>query len=413
MDKQHYNEMLQALNTLELDGKLNNKKIYLFGHCNATEELADLLLSKNYNIVAILDNNRDKHGKDYKNISIISPEQIMEAKTDETIVLIVARAYASMTEQLNRMGYNGQIRKLIDYDSFAEYSLSEVTVERMKKREERGEQVLDDFSKRHPGAFKILCPFSALGDIYIMMSYLPYFLKKRNIKKCVIGVVGTACAQVVKLFGKYEIENFNQKDMDEMLQAAIYTQDKNVFIPHQDRPYVVNLHRALYVKCIPLKLMYCCGVFDLPKETVPVKPTNFADYPNLSDIPQNKSVIFSPYAKSVIALQDNVWSDIVSSYIKKGYDCFTNVVGEEKPLDGTKAISPKIAELKSVVERAGTFVGIRSGLCDVIQTANAKKIVLYPDYNYSDTKWKAIDMYRLEGWKNVVVKNNLEFNNIV
>lgn len=409
MDKQHYNEMLQALNTLELDCKLKNKKIYLFGHCNATEELADLILSKNYNIVAILDNNRDKHGKDYKNINIISPEQIMDAKTEDTIVLIVARAYAAMAEQLNCMGYNGQIRKLVDYNSFAEYSLSEETIARMKKREERGKVVLDSFSKRHPEAFKFLCPFSALGDIYIMMSYLPYFLNKRNIEKCVIAVVGKACEQVVKLFGEYEVESFIQKDMDEMLQAAIYTQDKNIFIPHQDRPYVVNLHRALYVKCIPLELMYCCGVFGLPKETVPVEPCVFEDYSDLDSIPKGKSVIFSPYAKSVTNLPNDIWEKMVVSYTEKGYKCFTNVVGDEKPIEGTAAISPTIAEIRSVVEHAGTFIGIRSGLCDVIRSAKATKIALYPDYNYCDTKWKAIDIYSLDGWDNIAVEDDYEW----
>lgn len=64
-----------------------------------------------------------------------------------------------------------------------------------------------------------------------------------------------------------------------------------------------------------------------------------------------------------------------------------------KPLIGTESISPSLLELRSVVERAGTFIGIRNGLCDVIREAKAKKIALYPDYNYCDTKWKAIEMY--------------------
>lgn len=81
-------------------------------------------------------------------------------------------------------------------------------------------------------------------------------------------------------------------------------------------------------------------------------------------------------------------------------------MGDETPLAGTKAISPQIDELKSVVEQAGTFVGIRSGLCDVIKYAECDKIALYPDYNYCDTKWKAIDIYFLDGWKNIVVNED-------
>ena len=141
----------------------------------------------------------------------------------------------------------------------------------------------------------------------------------------------------------------------------------------------------------------------MPKGTKPDEPNTFMEYPHISDIPKGKSVIVSPYAKSVTALPDEVWKYIVSYYCSKGYKCFTNVVGDEIPLKGTVPISPKISEMRSVVERAGTFIGIRSGLCDILRTAKARKIALYPDYNYCDTKWKAIDMYALDGWENRII----------
>ena len=88
------------------------------------------------------------------------------------------------------------------------------------------------------------------------------------------------------------------------------------------------------------------------------------------------------------ALSMKIWEDIISDYQKQKFQIFTNVAGNEKPLPGTAAISPAISEIKSVVERAGTFIGIRSGICDVLRTADCKKIALYPDYNYCDTQWK-------------------------
>ena len=75
------------------------------------------------------------------------------------------------------------------------------------------------------------------------------------------------------------------------------------------------------------------------------------------------------------------------------------MIGEEEPLEGTLGISPTIGQVQSVVEWAGTFVGIRSGLCDVIREASCQKVALYPDYNYCDTKWKAIEMYGLKGFR--------------
>ena len=95
--------------------------------------------------------------------------------------------------------------------------------------------------------------------------------------------------------------------------------------------------------------------------------------------------MFSPYAKSVTAIDPKVWIDAVDYYNGAGYKCYTNVIGDEKSLEGTEAISPSLLEIRSVVERACTFVGIRSGLCDILREANAKKIALYPDYIYCDT----------------------------
>ena len=406
MDAIHYNEMCENLEKMLQNGLFSGKRLYLFGHCNATEALVDVLLEKGFLVCAILDNNEKKQGNVYRNIPITAPQEILSETPGSSLVCIAARAYEAMAQQLRSMGYADQIYKMVEYDSFAEYSLSEETIKRKRERLERGLVRHNELSGEYPGYMKILCPFNALGDICFAMSYLPHFLASRGITECVVCVVGQACAQIVRLFGEYPVKIFSQREMDEIIQAAIYTEDKNSFIAHQDRPYVVNLHKALYIKCIPLEQIYCCGVFGLPKETKPYKPTAWKSYADAEKIPQGRSVILSPYAKSVTALPNNVWEQIVEYYKERGYQCFTNVIGDEKPLSGTLPVSPKIAEVQPLVEHAGTFIGIRSGLCDVLRYAVCEKIALYPDYNYCDTKWKAIDMYALEGWKNLIVKDD-------
>ena len=123
-------------------------------------------------------------------------------------------------------------------------------------------------------------------------------------------------------------------------------------------------------------------------------------------------MIFSPYAKSVVRIHQSIWNGMVERYRTRGYKCYTNVVNDEIPLPNTIPISPSVGEVQSVVERAGTFIGIRSGLCDVIREAECVKVAFYPDYYYGDTQWKALDMYELKGWKNIVIDGTFDVNEI-
>ena len=45
----------------------------------------------------------------------------------------------------------------------------------------------------------------------------------------------------------------------------------------------------------------------------------------------------------------------------------------------------------SVVEYAGYFIGLRSGLCDVISNSKSKKIIIYPKAKIGETR--LIDYY--------------------
>jgi hypothetical protein len=248
-----------------------------------------------------------------------------------------------------------------------------------------------------------------------MISYYPAFARSRGIEKAVFCVAGQALVDVIHMFDEsYCVKVYEQKELDAMIQAALYTGDKNSFIAHQDRPYVVNLSKALYIKKIPLEQIYCCGVYGLPMDTDASKPSEvMPGYARIEEIPQGRSVVLSPYAKSVPAIGNEIWRDTVDFFNSHGYKCYTNVVDDELPLGGTEAISPSLIEMRSVVERAGTFIGIRSGLCDILREAKAKKIALYPDYNYCDTKWKAIDMYYIKQFDhNIVVTDKIDWEKI-
>ncbi len=408
MDKQHYDEMLENLKSFISQGLCEADPVYLFGHCEATLTVADELIKLGIVPDAILDNSDNKQGIEYRDIKVCRPAEVVGSGNENSVVLIATRFYESMRAQLLELGYKGRILKVVDYNTYSEYSLSEDTISRKMNRVQKGREALDELRRKYPDTFIIFCPFAALGDIYFCMSYLPHFMEKRNIEKALVCVVGKGCLKTAGLFEipGVVVSSFGQKILDEMVQASLYYRDENTFIAHQDRPYVVRLHQALQIKCIPLEKIYCCGIFGLSPETAPIEATKWNEYPGLSEIEKGKTVVVSPYAKSVTALPDELWNKIVDHFKCKGYVVLTNVSGDEEPLTGTKGISPDINEMRSIVEAAGTFIGIRSGMCDVLRSADCRKIALFPDYNYGDTKWKSIDMYRLEGFENIVYRGN-------
>ena len=364
MEKELRAEMLKNLDALSVNSMFEDRDIFLFGHCNATIELADELIKRNLKPMSILDNNPDKYSIIYKGIRVSGPDMI--TKSDKAIVLIVSRFYEQMAGQLRNLGFSGDIIKLVDYNSYSEYSLSADTVRRKKERVARGVAKLSVLKNDYPGFFIVFCPFPALGDIYLCMSYLNHFLDTLNRDKCLVCVVGNAQRQVADLFGYTEVKALSQTDMDEAVQAVIYINDTDCYIAHQDRPYVVDLHRALYIKCIPLETIYKCGVFGLPQDTKPHIPTEWVEYKEPKSMIRGKSAILSPYAKSVPNFPMDMWKRLADDLKADGYIVFSNVVGDESPIDSTVPISPKIAELKSAVEKAGLFIGIRSKKIDRI-----------------------------------------------
>ncbi len=409
MNPAHYKEMTDNLNGILKNPDVESRHFYLFGHCEATLTLADHLLDMTIVPEAILDNNSEKYSLKYKDIPVISPDEVLKSDSSSTTVLIVSRFYESMYSQLRKLGFNGDIVKLIDFNTYAEYSLYDSVQQKKLARVKEGIKTLDLLKEKYPDSFYIFCPFNALGDIYFCMSYLPAYLNMRKKHNPVVCVPSNSCASVVRLFDNATAEVMDQNTLDATIQAVIYTQDGNCFIAHQDRPYVINLHKALKTNLIPLETIYCCGIFGLPKETPSIEPVHWEAWPELDIIQKNRAVILSPYAKSVPPLAQHIWNDIILEYVDKGYQVFTNVVGVEEPLPGTMPLNALISEMKSVLEKAGTFIGIRSGLCDVLKTANCHKIALYPDYNYSDTKWKAIDMYSIDGFENIAVNEDFRW----
>ena len=104
--------------------------------------------------------------------------------------------------------------------------------------------------------------------------------------------------------------------------------------------------------------------------------------------------MISPYANTLAGLDVNFWKKLVRELQNKGFKCYTNVTASEKEIEGTGRLEIDIEYIVKVVEFAGYFIALRSGLCDIVSSANCKKIVLYTQEKFETIK--VIDFYSLK-----------------
>ena len=92
-----------------------------------------------------------------------------------------------------------------------------------------------------------------------------------------------------------------------------------------------------------------------------------------------KTVVISPYAGHFEpAISEPQWNYLVDRLIEKGYSVCTNCGSrDERPLLNSVEAEIDLQDCVEFVERAGYFVGIRSGFCNLVCKADCKKIVIY------------------------------------
>jgi len=381
----------------------DERTVFLFGHCNATEEMVDYLLAKGIVSVGILDNSVSKQGLRYRDVPIFPPETIQSYDAENSIVLIATRFFAEMHSQLKRLGYDGEIVRVVEYDSFTEFSLLDETIERMETRMLRGAETLAYLRSGFPTQHFVVCPNNALGDVYWAMAFLPSYCNKNMIAETLVIVVGDGCRDVAELFGLEDAIVLDQTEMDEFVQALIYKREENCIIAHHDRPYTDNIIKYLDKRFLSFIDYYRCAVYGLPRYVEPVAPTAKRTLVGTTPLVEDNSVIISPYANSVTQPADSFWARIVDEWSGKGYHVFTSTYGSEQPVCGTTPISLPIDQLIPAVEYAGVFIGLRNGICDIVNTARCRKIVVFPDCYYSSTPHKVKDFFELPGWERIIV----------
>lgn len=383
-----------AVDDLQRSGRLRDVEIYAFGHTAATEQIRTRLGRYDIALTGILDNNRAKQGSSLHGVPVIPPYAVADVSVP-SVVLIASRFHSNMRQQLMDLGYAGEIIR-VGTLSIGTASGSESS---------GGARLLDQIRVDHPGRHLVVCPFGALGDAYWALAYLPAYVAAHRTAPAVVVVVGEGCRQVARLFGHDDVHSLTQVEMDDLVAAVVGGGAQDVTIAHHDRPYGDAAPvRALDERFVGFTDMYRDLVYKLPPTAQPHAPRRDAPGHVSPEIPRGRTVLLAPHAKSVVPVPWSFWEQTAERHTSQGDVVATLVHGDEDPVPGTLPLEIPIPEILDAVEHAGTFIGLRSGLCDVVHTARARKVHVFPDAYYSTTSYKVADFFALPGWESVVLQ---------
>lgn len=94
-----------------------------------------------------------------------------------------------------------------------------------------------------------------------------------------------------------------------------------------------------------------------------------------------KTVLLAPYSTCSKAYlpPSSFWEGIAVHLRKSGFAVATNCYGSELPVKGTAPLAITYSEVVPFLNEAGGFIGIRSGLCDIISQSFCQKIVIHTE----------------------------------
>lgn len=368
-------------------GIFQNKKIALIGSWGDQKWIYDTMEKLGLKLSFIADNNPSKQGIVKLGIKTNSVESLLDI---EDLIILVSGAYFSeISTQLKSLGY-------VENKDFFVLALEKgdsLYDDRNQKKFEadvmRGFELYSDIKKRHGDMPIWLMHQISLGDLYLFSLFLPAAMGVSDITECecVLVVARRATKHLAEILGYKNIELVLLEDMScsllPLTKIAGDCLNMHNTIFHGTDTLISRIINHSEINFIDT---FTKGVFRFSKGVKPIYPHFPKRSERVHEIFQEyglkfgKTILLSPYATHFTAsISDKQWETLAEKLKKKGYSVCTNCAGDEKPVRGTQAPPIELEDCVEFVENAGYFIGVRSGLCDLICMAECSKIIIYEE----------------------------------
>ncbi len=232
-----------------------------------------------------------------------------------------------------------------------------------------------------------VCPYRGTGDVYLAMSFLARYAAEKQLPPPAVCVQGKGCAEIASLFMQGKVVPLGVCDMLCLTRYIFFREspEEEVLLLHQSPPlfwhdifeFVRNLNGLNFHDMHRYVLFGgLAGHPALPSfrgESALTQPLF-----RRNGLREGRTVLLAPSARTLPDLPASFWRALALRLRAAGWDVALNCQRGSKSLADTVPLCVPYAVLVPFVERAGAFIGIRSGLCEVVSSARCRKIIVYP-----------------------------------
>lgn len=361
------------------------RQILLFGCTLFSLTIEKALNDAGLKAYAFIDNSKNKIGTKCMGINVYAPDEILNSGVEKYFIIICSKYHNEMKKQLLDQGcVEEQILDISVSESIGIVSDNEDSFNKSVADIKKGYEL---YKKIHEEGRKIfLCPYPGTGDVYIACAHLKSYVETANCKKYILVVTKSKCEKVAGLFEDIPVLTISQMDSDLILKAweflgndvmdlkpLLYWGWRTKRFLHSGRNPQITFYEN-----------YCYDVFGFKNRPRLSTPAKINDGEALNEcieknkLVEGKSVIIAPYAGSFdSSIHNEEWEKLVECLKLLGYEVFTNCADNEKPIKGTTPIFFSYEIAIPLLEYAGVFISVRSGLCEIVSSADCKQIVIY------------------------------------
>ena len=239
---------------------------------------------------------------------------------------------------------------------------------------------------RNKDILYVICPCN-IGDFLINGGLCHALLKKKRKRACVLIERERFANSGLNFVGVMEVQYISQEHMNSIRRYIYstreYEADNYVYGHFQMKTNYEDWKSGLiWNSKLSFVDRYKENVFGLPLDTelIPpiIEPLTDLQKQRLHDsylLDEERTIILMPYANSTKNLEESFWTKLVSELTNKNrsYILYTNVATpREKVIPGTAPLLTTFQELVYIAEKVNCFIGLRSGIFDLLAFTNAR-----------------------------------------